>query len=140
MVDLPEVKSGIKNVKIWNKAKREVVGEIIGCVYVTKRKPFHVMRKTGGSFGISEDVLEKLEKEGAKYILFLYYGKYKKLRYLTTVEDYKNSDIIYIDNGDKQYHVRLRDMKEINGVEGWKFTVKELIEKENMKKAYGGIK
>jgi len=116
----------INEIPITVKAKGKLGGEIIGNVYVTRRRPIHVMRKTGGSFGISEDVLKKLKAFGVEYILFLYFGKKEQAQFVAKLEQYMKSDLIYYDDGDKQYHVRLKDMIKINGVATWRHTVKEL--------------
>ena len=119
----------INEIPITVKAKGKLGGEIIGNVYVTRRRPIHVMRRTGGSFGISEDVLKKLKAFGVEYILFLYFGKKEQAQFVAKLEQYMKSDLIYYDDGDKQYHVRLRDMIKINGVATWRHTVKELQKK-----------
>ena len=107
-------------------AKDKLGGKVIGCVYVTKRKPQHVMRKTGGSFGISEDVLKKLVACKVKYILFLYFGIRENVQFIAEINQYLNSDNTYNDNGDKQFHVRLSEMTKLRGVFNWKETVKKL--------------
>ena len=119
----------INEIPITVKAKGKLGGEIIGNVYVTRRRPIHVMRRTGGSFGISEDVLKKLKAFGVEYILFLYFGRKEQAQFVAKLEQYMKSDMIYYDDGDKQYHLRLRDMIKINGVATWRHTVKELQKK-----------
>ena len=106
----------------------KIGGKVIGNVYVTTRKPFHVMRKTGGSFGISYDVLNKLRAFGVKYILFLYYGKRERCQFITTLERYFNPDDVYVDGVDKQHHVRIANMEKVNGL-NWRATVRKLHQK-----------
>lgn len=115
------------NISITINAKdKKMGGEVIGNVYVTRRKPIHVMRITGGSFGISEDVLKKLKACEVKYILFLYFGKREKSQFIAKIEQYEKSNIIYSDNGDKQFHVRLSDMEKIKTHFNWQETLKKL--------------
>ena len=109
--------------------KNKIGGVVIGKVYVSKRKTNHVMRMFGGSLGISVDILEKLDRWGVKYIMFLYFGKRERKTFITTVEHYlKNYTGKYLYKGkDLQYHVRISDMeKTFNTVEGWKYKVKVL--------------
>jgi len=117
----------IDEIPITVGAKGKLGGEVIGNVYVTRRKPIHVMRITGGSFGISKDVLKKLEAMEVKYIVFMYFGKRERCLFVAGIEDYLNSDIEYTDVGhDLQKHVRLRDMLKIGNLELWKYVVKVL--------------
>ena len=119
----------INEIPITVKAKGKLGGEVIGNVYVTRRKAIHVMKMFGGSFGISEDVLKKLKACGVEYILFLYFGKKEQAQFVAKLEQYMESDLVYYDDGDKQYHVRLRDMVKIKGVATWRHTVRELRRK-----------
>lgn len=117
----------IGEIPVTVRAKGKMGGEVIGRVYVTRRKPIHVMRRTGGSFGISMDVLKKLEAMEVVYIVFMYFGKRERCLFVTSIEDYLNSEIEYTDVGsDLQKHVRLRDMLKIGNVELWKYVVKVL--------------
>jgi len=109
--------------------KNKIGGTVIGRVYVSKRKPNHVMRMFGGSLGISRDILNKLKRWGVEYIMFLYFGKREKQTFITTVKHYLENPIgTYMYKGvDKQNHVRIRDMEKIyNTVEGWRYKVKVL--------------
>ena len=121
---------GSGEIPVIIRAKGKIGGEVIDKVYITKRKPIHVMRKTGGSFGVSMDVLKRLEELNVHYIVFLYFGKRDRCLFVATLEEYLNSDIEYIDVGnDLQKHVRLRDMLKIENVERWKYVVKMLNHK-----------
>lgn len=124
----------LDEVKITVGAKGKLGGEVIGSVYVTRRKPIHIMRRTGGTFGISVDVLKKLKALEVKYIVFMYFGKRERCLFITTMDEYMNSDIEYTDVGnDVQKHVKLRDMLKIDNVELWKYVVK-VLNHEGMKK------
>ena len=118
---------GVGEIPVTVRAKGKMGGEVIGRVYVTRRKPIHVMRRTGGSFGISMDVLKKLEAMEVEYIVFMYFGKRERCLFVAGIEDYLNSEIEYTDVGsDLQKHVRLRDMLKIGNVELWKYVVRVL--------------
>jgi hypothetical protein len=113
------------------KPKDTIGGTITGNVYVTKRKKDHVMQKFGGSFGVSYDVLHRLEWSKVKYILFLYFGPREKCQYIASVDHFiNNPDATYTDTSegmeDLQHHVRLINMIKVPGVEGWRTTVGKL--------------
>lgn len=128
-----ETDNETETMKIYTRAKDAVAGKKIGDVYVTKRKPFHVMRKTGGSFGISVDILEKIQVLNVEYVLFVYYGKTENCMFITSLERYTDyPDDTYTDNGDRQNHVCLRNMEKIKSTR-WREAVEKLNNKREQR-------
>jgi len=108
------------------KYKEKNVGDIVTNVFVTHRKPIHIMRKTGGTFGISAKVLDLLSEKMVEYIVFLYHGIKGDKTYICSLTKYISDElrIKYTDGDDLQYHIRIRDMKEYNG-HNWTHYIKE---------------
>ena len=100
------------NVKIpisWN---GKFYGTLIGDEFHTKRSDLHIFRKFGDSFGLSFGLIKKLEKLGCKRIVFEYEGeKYRWGEYYCDLNDIKNSDLEYDNNGDLQKFIRISDLK-----------------------------
>lgn len=86
--------------------KQKLCGQITNnkkC-YISYRNPKkHFMRKYQG-FGISEDILLFLQKEGVKYVII----KTPNKEYLEPLESYINSNLVWYDEGkDKQKFVSI---------------------------------
>jgi len=85
-------------------------GEVLGCCYVTKRCPNHIMQKTGGSFGVSEAILERLQQGGIIWVLFAYKGIRERSIFVCRLTDLITSKLRYSYHGcDVQRHIRLSD-------------------------------
>ena len=96
----------------------EINGKVVGCIYngtyISERKPEHFMWKFQG-YGISEDVLQYLNKNNIKKVKIIYYGKLGKKILTAMVDDYFKSSKTHnfiLPNGknDKQYFLSEKEM------------------------------
>jgi len=85
-------------------------GELLGCCYVNRRGPNHVLRKTGGSFGVSESILKWLQQSGVVWLIFEYHGIRESCLFVCRLHDLLCSKLRYNYHGcDLQRHIRLDD-------------------------------
>jgi len=84
-------------------------------IFVTERKPIHFFRKYQG-FGLSEEVMEGLDKRNCKKIIFIYTNaKEEVTKFLATLEQFKTSLNCWTDTSmgveDPQKFVSVADME-----------------------------
>jgi len=59
------------------------------------------------SFGVSEEVLNKLKARGVKTVVVHYRGKKEVANYIASVDDFLNEGKVWWDGDDKQYHLHV---------------------------------
>lgn len=95
------------NRDIYFKGKK--VGRIEGNTYITDRSSLHLMLLFGkrGSFGISEELLERLEKMGINEVIINYKDYWGKRKYKTKLKDFINSNLRWDNKGDWQRFLKV---------------------------------
>lgn len=90
----------------------KMIGETMGNVFITTRKPEHFMRKFNG-FGISLIVLEQLSRRGIETVRIIYKGK-DTIYYTCPLAKFMASEKVYLfENTDEQVFVSVSDMEKI---------------------------
>jgi len=80
------------------------VGYIQYGVYHTFREPDTFFIKYH-SFGISEEVINKLERKGVRTVVVHYRGKKESANFIARIEDFLKYGKIYYFGSDKQYQL-----------------------------------
>jgi glycerol dehydrogenase-like iron-containing ADH family enzyme len=89
------------------------VGEMDGDTFYTIRKPEHYMKIFQG-YGVSEKVLNFIEKKGVEKIVIVYKGTRGSKVFNSTVKEFKESSKEFTFNGsDKQKFLSEVEMEEI---------------------------
>lgn len=89
-------------------------GEIITpLMYQRVCLPQHFMQKYQG-FGISRSILNQLQREGIRFIRFIYQGKKGTYLYMATLRQYLHSKKVHTFNTtDEQFFVSVSEMIEV---------------------------
>ena len=88
--------------------KGRFLGNVINNIYYTTRRPEHFMNMFNG-FGISQDILERLELFKVEWIVIRFIQGMKKAKFVCPLSLYLDSDKIYFDNDDMQKFVNVND-------------------------------
>ena len=87
----------------------KITGRVIDGIYITHRKPEHFMRKYQG-FGVSKEILDKLEKDGVNTIMIVYHGIKAVITREFNLKTYLNSTMTYnYQDKDMQHFVKFKD-------------------------------
>lgn len=81
-------------------------------VYLTHRKPEHIMRKFQ-SFGFSEEEVNLMEQYGCSLLRVKFFSKIKNIYYEFPISDIREQNVYWDRGVDKQYHVRIEDFNKL---------------------------
>lgn len=95
----------------------KTIGYYAGGTFVIYKNESQIFQRFK-SFGLSVEVIEKLDKLNIKTIVFRFQNSVgRKTKFVTSLKNYKRSEFEYDDDGDLQKHVPIEDMTEITDEE-----------------------